>query len=104
MMRIRGDRRAQVWVETVIYTLIALTIIGVFLSFARPKIEEIQDKSIIDQSIDMLEDMNQKILSAVEGGAGNKRVIEVGISKGSLIINGTGDEIIFSVNFNRKFF
>ena len=37
----------QVWVETVTYTLIAIVMIGLVLSFAKPKIEELQDKTII---------------------------------------------------------
>lgn len=93
-----GNKKAQVWVETVIYTLIALTIIGVFLSFAKPKIEEIQDKAIIEQSIDMLEDINKIIISMVEGGAGNQRVIEIGIKKGALKIEGGTDQIIFEID------
>ena len=91
------NKNGQVWVETVIYTLIALTIIGLFLSFAKPKIEEIQDKAIIDQSVEMLEDINKIILSLVQGGAGNQRIVEIGIKKGSLKIDGQNDQIIFEL-------
>jgi len=94
----RGGKQAQVWVETVIYTLIALTIIGVFLSFAKPKIEEIQDKAIIEQSIEMLEDINKIILNTVEKGSGNQRKVEVGIKKGFLLVNGTGDQLLFEID------
>ncbi len=92
------SKRSQVWVETVIYTLIALTIIGLFISFAKPKIEEIQDKATIDQSVQMMEDINSIISSIVQGGAGNQRVVEVGIKKGELRIDGTNDEIIFEMD------
>lgn len=91
-------KRGQVWVETVIYTLIALTIIGLFLSFARPKIEEIQDKSVIDQSITMLDNIDKIIFSIIQGGAGNKRVLDVGIKKGDLIIDAVNDQIIFELD------
>jgi len=79
----------------VIYTLIALTVIGIFLSFARPKIEEIQDKSLVEQSAEMLEDIEGVIINVVQGGAGNQRVVDLGIKKGTLTINGTGDTITF---------
>jgi hypothetical protein len=92
------NKKAQVWVETVIYTLIALTIIGLFLSFAKPKIEEIQDKATVEQSVQMLEDINNIILSIVEGGAGNQRVIELGIKKGALFIDGNSDTITFEMD------
>ncbi len=90
-------KKGQVWIETVIYTLIAFVIMGMVLAFVKPKIEEAQDKAIIEQSISMLEDIDLLILSMVQGGQGNTRVLEVGIKKGSLIINGTGDEIIFEL-------
>ena len=91
-------KRAQVWVETVVYTLIALSVIGIFLTFAKPKIEEIQDKTIIDQSVNILEDVNSIIGTLVERGAGNKRIIEVGIKKGKLTIDGANDQLIFEID------
>ena len=51
----RGKRKkGQIWVETVIYTLIAFAMIGLALSFVKPKIDEIQDRGIIEQSITLL--------------------------------------------------
>lgn len=90
-------KSGQVWVETVIYTLIALTIIGLFLSFAKPKIEEIQDKAVVEQSVEMLEEINSIIVNAVVGGAGNKRVIDVNIKKGELLFDGGGDMLSFEI-------
>jgi len=89
-------KRGQVWVETVIYTLIAFALIGAVLGFAKPKIEEIQDKAIIEQTIQMLEDINSQIdfIKEVEG---NKRLIEIGIKKGTLKIDGVEDELVFEL-------
>ena len=95
--RIRNNKLAQVWIETVIYTLIALTVIGLFLSFAKPKVEEIQDKAIIDQSLEMLESMDNLILELIQGGSGNKRIPEVGIKKGSLTFDGINNQLIFEL-------
>ncbi|HLC77787.1 MAG TPA: hypothetical protein VJH92_01550 [Candidatus Nanoarchaeia archaeon] len=89
------SKRSQVWVETVIYTLIALTVIGLFISFAKPKIEEIQDKAIVEQSVAMLEDIGGIVSSIVQGGAGNQRVVDIGIKKGELRIDGSQDMVIF---------
>ena len=88
--------RGQVWIETVIYTLIAFAMIGAVLSVAKPKIEEIQDKAIIDQTIGMLDDMNSIILS-VKKVPGNQRIIELSIKKGNLNIDGVNDKIIFEM-------
>jgi len=91
------NKRGQVWVETVLYTLIAFVMIGLVLAVARPKIEEIQDKAIIEQSIKVVEDINSLVLSITQGGPGNKRLIELGIKKGELKIDGENDELIFEI-------
>jgi len=91
------NKKGQVWVETVIYTLIAFTMIGLVLSYAKPKIEEIQDKAIIEQSIDMMKEINEKIVEVKEGGAGNKREIILGMKKGILKIDGIEDKIFFEI-------
>jgi len=91
------NKRGQVWIETVIYTLIIFVMIGLVLSFAKPKIEEMQDKAVIEQSIGMLEDIDNLILLLIQGGPGNKRLIELGIKKGVLKIDGINDKIIFEI-------
>lgn len=94
-------KRGQIWVETVIYTLIAFAMIGIVLAFAVPRIGEIQDRGIIEQSITMLEDMNTLISNI--GSPGSQRVIDVKISKGELTINGadTGENAN-SINFEME--
>lgn len=84
--------RGQVWIETVIYTLIAMIMIGAVLSWGKPKIEQLQDKSIIEQTIGVFEDIDSQIASVIEGGAGNKRIVEIGLKKGSIKIWGDEDE------------
>ena len=92
-----GDKRVQIWVETVIYTLIALILIGAVLAFIIPKVEEIQDKAIIEQSITMMKSIDNIIISVIRGGPGNKRIIDLGIKKGTLKIDSAKDEIVFEI-------
>ncbi len=89
------SRSGQVWIETVMYTLIAFAIMGLVLAYARPKIEELQDKAIIEQSILMLKDIDSTLLNM--GGAGNQRIIEISVKKGDLKIDGKTDKIIFEM-------
>ena len=89
-------KRGQIWIEVVIYTLISLTLIGAVLAFVTPKIGEIQDKAIIEQSITMMQNIDQ-IISSVEGVAGNKRIIDLGIKRGTLRIDAQKDEIVFEI-------
>jgi len=90
-------KRGQVWVETAVYTLIAFVMIGLVLAYAKPKIDESQDKAITEQSIAMMEDINLLIVSLIQGGAGNKRAIEIGITEGILNIDGVDDKITFEL-------
>ncbi len=89
------NKKGQVWIETVIYTLIAFVMIGLVLAYAKPKIEEFQDKAIIEQSISMVKDIDSLILTM--GGQGNQRMISLGIKKGVLKIDGVNDLIVFEM-------
>jgi hypothetical protein len=91
------EKKAQVWIETVTYTLIAFVMIGLVLSFAKPKIEELQDKTIIEQSIKVLKEIDSTILEISEEGVGNKRKVELGVKKGNFYINSSEDKIIFEL-------
>ncbi len=91
------NRRAQVWVETVIYTLIAMVMIGLVLTFVQPKILELSDRSTVQQSISMMNDINDVILSLLQSGAGNVRKVGINLKAGTLIIDGVSDKIIFSL-------
>ena len=93
----KRERKGDIWVETVIYTLIALTMMGLVLAFVVPKIDEIQDKSVIEQSVNLMKDMNNVILSVVQGGPGNKRLVEATIKKGTLIIDSSDEKIFFTM-------
>jgi hypothetical protein len=88
--------RGQVWVETVIYLLIAFVMMGLVLSFIRPKIEELRDKAIIEQSLEIIKDMDNLIITI--GSPGNKRLIEVGVRKGELVIDSLSDKITFKMD------
>ena len=88
-------KRGQIWVETMIYILIGFALIGLVLAFAKPKIDELRDKAIIEQSIDMMEDIDITLTEVIKAGPGNKRVIETVIRKGNLKIDGLNNEIMF---------
>jgi type II secretory pathway pseudopilin PulG len=88
-------KSGQVWIETVIYTLIAFVMIGLLLSYARPKIQELQDQAIIQQSTEMMKQIDSTILNL--GAVGNQRILEIGIKAGDLKIDGVNNKIIFEL-------
>ena len=96
------NKRGQVWVETVIYTLIAFSLMGLVLAFVVPKVEETQDKGITEQSIKVLQDIDS-LIREVALAPGNQRTPEVGINKGSLTIDATNDKIFFELESKYKY-
>ncbi|MEK6841940.1 MAG: hypothetical protein AABX91_02195 [Nanoarchaeota archaeon] len=97
----RGDvfrwrKVGQIWVETMVYTLIAFALIGLVLAFVKPKIEETQDKGVIEQSVRILESIDSVIRTL--GGPGNQRVLEIGLNKGTIFVDGKNDTIFFKMD------
>lgn len=90
-------KKGQIWVETVLYTLIALALIGAVLAFIVPQLGKIQDRTIAEQSVEMLQSMNSRIVEVASSAAGNKRIVDVKISAGKLKIDGENNQIIFEL-------
>ena len=102
-MRVAVNKKGQVWVETVIYTLIGLTIIGLVLAAALPKINESKDKSIIEQSIGALVNIDNKVTEVINKGIGNRRSVQVDVKRGALIIDMDNDWIIWELDSSFKY-
>ncbi len=92
-------KKGQVWIETVLYTLISLSLIGLILSIAMPKINEAQDRNTIEQAITTMQNFDSKISSAIEASPGNTRVLdEFRIRRGKLIIDGVANQVLFRID------
>lgn len=98
-----GNSRAQVWVETVVYTLIGLTIIGIVIGIATPRIQEITDEAIIEQTITVLTSLNGEI-KGILSAAGNSRTPELKIKKGRLLIDAENDKLIYTMEETGKLY
>lgn len=90
------NKNGQIWVETVIYILIAFVMIGLVLSFVRPKIEEMRDRTVIEQSIEIINNLDKIFSDMIIPG--NKRVVEIGVKKGEMEIDSGNDTIIFKID------
>lgn len=91
------NKLAQVWIETVLYTLIGLTIIGITLAFAMPKINEARDRSLVEQSVESLSDIDKKFDAVIENGPGNLRNFEVLVRQGEFIVDSDLDLVSIKV-------
>lgn len=97
-------RRGQVWVETVVYTLIGLALIGLVLTIVTPKINEYKDKAVIDQTIDALRVLDTKILEVTQEGSGNVRKVEFGMKRGDLHLDFLNDQIYYELEDSRTIY
>ncbi len=94
-------RKGQIWVETVIYTLIGLVLIGIVLAVVTPKVNEYKDRALTEQTIEAMNTMDSKISEIVNEGVGNKRVVDFRMRRGSLYFDLENDEIVFELNDSR---
>ncbi|VVB78077.1 Uncharacterised protein [uncultured archaeon] len=92
----KNNFKGQVWIETVVYTLIGLAIMAILLSISMPQIEKIKDKSIITQTTDSLNVLNSKV-SEAEEARGSIRVVNFKIAKGRLELNSSGNKVIYTL-------
>ena len=101
-MRCVIKKKGQVWVETVIYTLIGLTIIGLVLAVALPKINAKKDEVMIDQAIQAMDQIDDKIYE-VQRALGNRRTVDLDIGKGRLIIDMDQDTLSWVLDSKFKY-
>ncbi|MDP1695841.1 MAG: hypothetical protein Q8L29_02940 [archaeon] len=81
------NKRGQVWIETVLYTLIALVLIGVVLAFITPKINDARDRALVEQTATALNIFDEKV-NAVLRAPGNRRELAFTLKRGEMFIDG----------------
>lgn len=96
---INKRRTGQVWIETVIYTIIGLALIGTVLAFVSPKISETRDKIVVEQSIEAMQTLDAKVQEVIGEGIGSKRVIqEFNLKRGDLTVDPAKGSVILKIS------
>ena len=90
-------RRGQVWIETVLYTLIGLALMGVVLAFITPKLNSEKDRITVEQTINTLNDFDSKVNDVLRA-PGNVREVSMNMQRGTFYINSTDDSIRFYIS------
>jgi len=90
-------KKGQVWVETVLYTLIGLALIGLVLAFVTPRINEARDRITVDQTINSLNAVDEKI-NAVLDAPGNRRFVEFTMKRGEFFVSPENNEVRFVIS------
>ena len=97
-MKERGNKkRGQVWIETVLYTLVGLALIGTILGLAKPKIDSYKDKAVIEQTLESMNLIDEKITSVMRA-PDNVRIVDLKISKGEFQVLTEEDIITWTID------
>ncbi len=91
---IKKNRIGQIWIETVIYTLIGLSLIGLTLAILTPKIKEFRDRSLIEETLSSMNLFDSKINEILDA-PGNRRRIDLALDKGVLSIDSLNNSLRF---------
>jgi len=95
MIKKRGcSKLGQVWIETVIYTLIGLLIIGALIAIVTPRINQMKDKATIGQTIEAMNAFNSKFLETASFPANTRQVV-FNIKKGNYVIDSLNDSFYY---------
>jgi type II secretory pathway pseudopilin PulG len=94
-MRDKNTKKAQIWVETIIYTLIGLVLIGMVLAVAKPAVMKMKDQQIINSAIASLNEFDNQIDQVHIEGVSSSKKVYFNVQKGRLVIDGQNDRISF---------
>jgi type II secretory pathway pseudopilin PulG len=87
------SKKGQIWVETTLYTLLGVVVIGIVLFFVTPKITETRDRILVEQTIESLSLFDRKINSALVA-SGNSREIEYNMKAGDFYVNTIDNKLV----------
>ena len=91
--------KGQVWIETVLYTLIGLALIAMVLAFATPKINKTKDAAIVEQSIEAMQVFDDKVQEIIARGPGNVGTIQAfNLKRGEIVIDSEKDKIYLFID------
>lgn len=95
------QKTGAIWVSVVLYVLISLTILSVVFTVVKPKIDEAQDRAVVEQTIVLLNDVDEAVKTASQA-TGTVVMRQIKISKGDLFINNvsasSNGTIVFMLN------
>ena len=96
------EKKGQIWIETVIYILLGLVLISLVLAFVTPRINEQKDRTIVEQTIISLNNLDEIVNGVINNGRDNRRIAEFSIKAGELNFNSGNDEIVFILDELKK--
>jgi hypothetical protein len=94
------QRRAQVWISAVIYTLIIVTALMIILAATQPMIERMRDKAAVQKQKEMMIALDEQISSVASEGPGSQRAVPIDIADGEIVV--AEDGLAYNIETSSK--
>ncbi|MCS7134430.1 MAG: hypothetical protein NZ889_01040 [Candidatus Pacearchaeota archaeon] len=90
-------QKGVVWVSTVLYIVITISLISLTLVAVTPMIERYRDRIVIEQSVQMLEKIDEMI-EKISLSEGSRAKVEIVMRKGIILINSSRDSVSWQLD------
>lgn len=90
-------KRGQVWMETLLYTVVTLSILTMVLSFALPKLQQGQERAVIASHVTSLKMIDKIILDLSSVSAGNQKKYILPLEEGTFTVDGVANTISITI-------
>src|SRR3989344_5559214 len=90
-------RNGQVWMETLLYTVVTLAILGTVLSFALPRLHMGQERARIAEQLTTLRALDNLISDLNTQPPGSSRSIAISVKQGTLSFDAGADSISWTM-------
>lgn len=97
------NKIGQIWIETVLYTLIGLALIALVLSFVNPRINGMKEQLLVEQTVDAMNALDVK-MGEISSSPSNVRIVEFTLKNGELYVDGNSSEIRIVISNLKEMF
>ena len=84
------NKKSQVWVSAVLYTMVAAVSIAFILQAGLPLVEGMRDRSVFNKMKNQMLVLDQYIEQVASEGRGSQRFVPFEIAQGNMLIDDTG--------------
>jgi hypothetical protein len=93
---IKMQKRGQVWVSAILYTVVIIVAITLILSVGVPLVNKMKDRIVFSRAKDMMLGLDKHIVDIASEGEGSQRVIPLEIPDGELKVE--NNQIVWRFN------
>lgn len=90
------NKKADIWISAALYFGLGVIVVTIILSAGLPLIDRLKDKNVVIETKDVMFTLDDNIRQVIRQGPGEQRVLTIEIKKGDLIIDNSGNMIVWA--------